>query len=113
MFVVVEQCAEEKTNARYIFVSRINAVENITTSKLSFICRLFNTRGRVMKNNGWKRFIRAMEFRAYVIAEREKRAMGPDYEKVLDNWKSRLLRKPENINTSIGVDMEQLKKGVL
>ena len=66
-----------------------------------------------MKNNGWKRFIRAMEFRAYVIAEREKRAMGPDYEKVLDNWKSRLLSKPENINPSLSVDIEQLKKGVL
>jgi hypothetical protein len=54
-----------------------------------------------------------MEFRAYVIAEREKRAMGPDYEKVLDNWKSRLLSKPENINPSLSVDIEQLKKGVL
>ena len=57
----------------------------------------------------WKRFIRAMEFRAYVIAEREKRAMGPDYEKVLEDWHLRLVQH----RNKIGVDMEELKKGVL
>jgi hypothetical protein len=60
----------------------------------------------------WKRFIRAMEFRAYVIAEREKRAMGPDYEKVLEDWHLRLVKQPQHRN-KIGVDIEQLKKGVL
>lgn len=60
----------------------------------------------------WKRFIRAMEFRAYVIAERESRAMGSDYEKVLDDWHVRLVKQPPH-QTNIGVDMEELKKGVL
>jgi hypothetical protein len=46
--VVVVRYTEEETNHGYIFVSRIKALENIATSKMSFVCWLFNTRGLVM-----------------------------------------------------------------
>jgi hypothetical protein len=45
---VVVRYTEEETNHGYIFVSRIKALENIATSKMSFVCWLFNTRGLVM-----------------------------------------------------------------
>ena len=46
--VVVVRYTEEETNHGYIFVSMIKALENIATSKMSFVCWLFNTRGLVM-----------------------------------------------------------------
>jgi hypothetical protein len=77
---VVARYTEEESNHGYIFVSRIKAVENIATSKMSFVCWLFNTRRIVMKDNflvrGWKRFIKAQEFRAHCMAVRELRSLG-------------------------------------
>jgi hypothetical protein len=79
-FVVVVRYTEEESNHGYIFVSRIKAVENIATSKMSFVRWLFNTRRIVMKDNflvrGWKRFIKAQEFRAHCMAVRELRSLG-------------------------------------
>jgi hypothetical protein len=60
----------------------------------------------------WIRFIRAMEHRAYIVAEREKRAMGSEYETVIENWKLRLFKQPTP-HEPLGVDIEKLKKGVL
>jgi hypothetical protein len=78
--VVVVRYTEEESSHGYIFVSRIKAVENIATSKMSFVCRLFNTRGLVMEDNflvkGWKRFIRAQEYRAHCMAVRQLRTLG-------------------------------------
>jgi hypothetical protein len=76
----VVRYTEEESSHGYIFVSRIKAVENIATSKMSFVCRLFNTRGLVMEDNflvrGWKRFIRAQEYRAYCMAIQQLRTLG-------------------------------------
>ena len=77
--VVAELYTEVASNG-YIFVSRIKALENIAKSKLSFVCWLFNTRGLVMEDNflvrGWKRFIKAQEYRAHCMAVRQLRTLG-------------------------------------
>ena len=77
---VVAALFTEVASNGYIFVSRIKALENIAKSKLSFVCWLFNTRGLVMEDNflvrGWKRFVKAQEYRAHCMAIQQLRTLG-------------------------------------